>query len=74
MTAGNHDRPRAAETGCILARFRTVGITVIEHETECLRFHDLGLSLFAVSDRSHSHCRHLRPVQMCAWDAVCSTQ
>ena len=51
MIAGNHDLPRAAETGCILALFRTVGITVIEHEPERLRFNDLGLSLFAVPDR-----------------------
>jgi DNA repair exonuclease SbcCD nuclease subunit len=51
MIAGNHDLPRAAETGCILALFRTIGITVIEHEPERLRFPDLGLSLFAVPDR-----------------------
>jgi len=51
MIAGNHDLPRAAETGCILALFRTVGITVVEHEPERLRFPDLDLSLFAVPDR-----------------------
>ncbi|HYW50164.1 MAG TPA: DNA repair exonuclease [Gemmatimonadaceae bacterium] len=51
MIAGNHDLPRAAETGCILALFRTVGIQVVEHEPERLRFPDLGLSLFAVPDR-----------------------
>jgi DNA repair exonuclease SbcCD nuclease subunit len=51
MIAGNHDLPRAAETGCILALFRTVGITVVEHEPERLRFPELGLSLFAVPDR-----------------------
>ncbi len=51
MIAGNHDLPRAAETGCILALFRTAGITVIEHEPERLRFPELDLSLFAVPDR-----------------------
>ena len=51
MIAGNHDLPRAAETGCILALFRTVGITVIEHQPERLRFPELELSLFAVPDR-----------------------
>ncbi len=51
MIAGNHDLPRAAETGCILALFRTIGITVVEHEPERLRFSDLDLSLFAVPDR-----------------------
>lgn len=51
MIAGNHDLPRAAETGCILALFRTVGVTVIEHEPERLRFPALDLSLFAVPDR-----------------------
>ena len=51
MIAGNHDLPRAAETGCILALFRTVGITVVEHEPERLRFPQLDLSLFAVPDR-----------------------
>jgi DNA repair protein SbcD/Mre11 len=51
MIAGNHDLPRAAETGCILALFRTIGITVVEHEPERLRFPALDLSLFAVPDR-----------------------
>ena len=51
MIAGNHDLPRATETGCILALFRTIGITVVEHEPERLRFPGLGLSLFAVPDR-----------------------
>ena len=51
MIAGNHDLPRATETGCILALFRTIGIHVVEHEPERLRFPDLELSLFAVPDR-----------------------
>ena len=51
MIAGNHDLPRATETGCILALFRTIGITVVEHEPERLHFPKLGLALFAVPDR-----------------------
>ena len=51
MIAGNHDLPRAAETGCILALFRTIGILVVEHEPDRLRFPGLDLSLFAVPDR-----------------------
>lgn len=51
MIAGNHDLPRATETGCILALFRTIGITVVEHEPERLHFAALGLSLLAVPDR-----------------------
>ncbi len=51
MIAGNHDLPRAAETGCILALFRTVGIDVVEHEPQRLQFPQLGLSILAVPDR-----------------------
>jgi DNA repair protein SbcD/Mre11 len=50
MIAGNHDLPRAAETGCILALFRTIGITVVEHTAERLSFPGLELSVFAVPD------------------------
>jgi DNA repair protein SbcD/Mre11 len=50
MIAGNHDLPRATETGCILALFRTIGITVVEHAPERIRFPALDLSLFAVPD------------------------
>lgn len=51
MIAGNHDLPRATETGCILALFRTIGVHVVEHEPERLRFPSLALALFAVPDR-----------------------
>ncbi|MDZ7630847.1 MAG: DNA repair exonuclease [Gemmatimonadaceae bacterium] len=50
MIAGNHDLPRAAETGCILALFRTIGITVVEHAPERIWLPQLRLSLFAVPD------------------------
>lgn len=51
MIAGNHDLPRAAETGCILSLFRTIGIQVVEHEPARLHFPQFDLSLFAVPDR-----------------------
>jgi DNA repair protein SbcD/Mre11 len=50
MIAGNHDLPRAAETGCILALFRTIGVTVVEHTAERISFPALDLSVFAVPD------------------------
>ena len=51
MIAGNHDLPRAAETGCILRLFRSIGFQVVEHEPQRLHFPELGLSLLAVPDR-----------------------
>jgi DNA repair protein SbcD/Mre11 len=51
MIAGNHDLPRAAETGCILGLFRSIGITVIEHAPERLRFPALDLAVFAIPDQ-----------------------
>ena len=50
MIAGNHDLPRATETGCILALFRTIGVTVVEHTAERIRIPELDLALFAVPD------------------------
>lgn len=51
MIGGNHDLPRATETGCILRLFRNAGITVVEQQPERLRFPELELSLFAVPDQ-----------------------
>jgi DNA repair protein SbcD/Mre11 len=51
MIAGNHDLPRAQETGCILALFRSIGVQVVEHEPERLRFAEQSLSVFAIPDR-----------------------
>jgi len=51
MIAGNHDLPRAAETGCILRLFRNAGVLVVEQQPERLTFAELGLSLFAVPDQ-----------------------
>ena len=50
MVAGNHDLPRAAETGCILALFRDLGITVVDREAQRLDFPERDLSILAVPD------------------------
>ena len=70
MIAGNHDLPRAAETGCILALFRTIGITVVEHEPERIRFPDLDLSLFAVPDRLGQPLPALDVDAECRWNVL----
>jgi hypothetical protein len=48
MVAGNHDVPRASETGSILRLFRELGIHVAYAEPERFHFGDLGLSILAV--------------------------
>ncbi len=50
MVAGNHDSPRAVETGCILRLFEPLGIHVVESESRRLAFDELGLSILAVPD------------------------
>ena len=50
MIAGNHDRPRATEMGCILNLFRPLGIHVAAEKVERFRFPERGLSVLAVSD------------------------
>src|SRR6185437_4538973 len=50
MIAGNHDTPRAAETGCILRLFGPLGFHVIDAGPERLSFPDRQLSIFAVPD------------------------
>jgi DNA repair protein SbcD/Mre11 len=50
MIAGNHDLPRAAETGCILALFRTIGVDVVEQAAARLHFPALELAVLAVPD------------------------
>ncbi|MDQ3699121.1 MAG: DNA repair exonuclease [Gemmatimonadota bacterium] len=49
MIAGNHDQPRAMETGCILALFRELGIDVVQQEAERMAPRR-GLSILAVPD------------------------
>lgn len=50
MVAGNHDTPRAAETGCILRLFSPLGIHVVHEGAQRLAFPELDLSVLAVPD------------------------
>lgn len=50
MVAGNHDRPRATETGCILTLFARIGIHVVVDEPRRIDVPALGLSVLAVPD------------------------
>jgi DNA repair exonuclease SbcCD nuclease subunit len=50
MVAGNHDTPRALETGCILRLFTPLGIHVVEPGPQRLTFDNKNLSIFAVPD------------------------
>ena len=52
MVAGNHDTPRAVETGCILRLFAPLGIHVVDTEPRRLSFPERGLSILAVPDTS----------------------
>ena len=51
MVAGNHDTPRAAETGCILRLFAPLGIHVVDREPERLHFPERDLSVLVVPYR-----------------------
>jgi DNA repair exonuclease SbcCD nuclease subunit len=51
MVAGNHDRPRSTETGCILKLFSKLGIHVVTEEAERLTFPERELSILAVPDQ-----------------------
>jgi len=55
MIAGNHDTPRAVETGCILRLFTPLGIHVVHGEPERLTFPDRDLSILAVPDALRDH-------------------
>ena len=50
IVAGNHDTPRAAETGSILRLFRELGIHVAYADAERFYFAELGVSVLAVPD------------------------
>ncbi|MCC6318942.1 MAG: metallophosphoesterase [Gemmatimonadaceae bacterium] len=50
MVAGNHDTPRAVETGCILRLFSPLGIHVVDTEPRRLTFAERSLSVLAVPD------------------------
>ena len=55
MVAGNHDTPRAVETGCILRLFVPLGIHVVDAEPRRLSFPERELSILAVPDTSTRH-------------------
>ena len=48
LVAGNHDTPRAAETGGILQLFAQLGLTVVDREAQRLSFPERDLSILAV--------------------------
>lgn len=50
IVAGNHDRPRATETGCILRLFQPLGIHVVDDEARRLAFPERDLAILAVPD------------------------
>lgn len=50
VVAGNHDTPRASETGCILKLFQPLGIHVVADRPERLSFPERDLSILAVPD------------------------
>jgi DNA repair protein SbcD/Mre11 len=50
LIAGNHDLPRASETGCILGLFRQLGLHVIDMEARRVDLADRGVSVLAVPD------------------------
>jgi hypothetical protein len=50
MVAGNHDTPRAVETGCILRLFVPLGIRVVDAAPDRLQFPERQLSILAVPD------------------------
>ncbi len=50
VVAGNHDRPRATETGCILRLFTPLGVHVVDAEPQRIELPEHSLSVFAVPD------------------------
>ena len=50
LVAGNHDRPRVTETGCILRLFAPLGIHVVDEAPRRFNFPDRDLSILAVPD------------------------
>jgi DNA repair protein SbcD/Mre11 len=50
MVAGNHDTPRASETGCILRLFQPLGVHVVDSASQRLAFPERDLAVLAVPD------------------------
>jgi len=69
MIAGNHDTPRATETGCILRLFIPLGVHVVEAEPRALEFPELDLSVLAVADNQHARPK-LVPAGTHRWNVL----
>jgi len=50
LIAGNHDLPRASETGCILRLFAQLGVHVVDSEARRIDLFDGRVSVLAVPD------------------------
>ena len=50
MVAGNHDTPRAAETGCILRLFVPLGVHVVDTSPRRIHLPERDLAILAVPD------------------------
>jgi DNA repair protein SbcD/Mre11 len=51
LIAGNHDLPRASETGCILRLFAQLGLHVVDSAAQRVDLAALGVSILAVPDQ-----------------------
>lgn len=69
MVAGNHDTPRATETGCILRLFSPLGVHVIDGAARALDFPGLDASVLAVADNQHERPR-LAPPGTHRWNVL----
>ena len=70
VVAGNHDSPRASETGCILRLFRPLGIDVVDGEAQRLSYPALGLSVLAVPDVPGGPRVKLTPDPAARWNVL----
>ncbi len=72
IVAGNHDTPRAAETGSILGLFEELDIAVIATDARRLLFPELDLSLLAVPHQALTGAERpmLRPDGDARWQVL----
>ncbi len=71
VIAGNHDQPRATESGCILRVLRVLGITVVDAAPERIAFPHLGLSILAVPDQLGAPLPRLEPDPDARYNVLC---
>jgi DNA repair exonuclease SbcCD nuclease subunit len=71
VIAGNHDQPRATESGCILRVLRSLGITVVDAGPERLAFAHLDLSILAVPDQLGAPLPRLETDPSAKWNVLC---